>query len=209
MPQVFGAGTLRPLHVHIKPHSCTQTRPQTHTSVPTCPCAPMHAHTPSHVHRTWPCTSGSHGHNCRETHVRSRLLWGAGQVNRCWKMLPGPASGPGSQNDPPHTPHPSSRTSQQGHAVRPPSVLVSLDADRAHGSVWRLRTWPKQRHCTPAPQPPFLCPALSCLPFLTRWQPHELPPTRPPPTHYLPGSMVKKVFLSGITARGGEPYRPS
>lgn len=103
-PWLLGARALRPLHVHINPHTCAQTQPQMHMSVLTCPRAPMHAHTPSH--QTCLCTSGSHAHNRWETHVRSGLLWGAGQVNRCRETPPGPAGSPGSQNDPPPLPIP-------------------------------------------------------------------------------------------------------
>jgi hypothetical protein len=74
-------------------------------------------------------------------HVRSRGLWGGGQVSRQQAMLPGLASSPGFQNDPPPHSHPSSGPRLQGHAVRPPGVL-SLDADRAHGGVWHILTQP-------------------------------------------------------------------
>lgn len=80
------------------------------------------------------------------------LFWEAGQVNRCWETLPSPAGSPCSQSDAP-TPHPSSRPSQQGHTVRPPSVLVSLDADRAQGGVWRILTKSQESQHSPRPLP--------------------------------------------------------
>lgn len=177
----WGPGIKPPAHAYQPPYMCTNPATDAH--------APMLAHTPSHVHQTCRCTSVSHARNRRETHVRSGLLWGAGQVNRCRETPPGPAGSPSSQNDPP-TPHPSSRTSQQGQAVRPPNVLVSLDADRAHGGVWRILTWPKQLHCAPAPSPLPCAQHCPACPFPTAGQ---LPV---PPHSHLPGSMTGKALLS-------------
>lgn len=80
------------------------------------------------------------------------------------EQMPGEAARPhrqpDSQNDPP-TPRPSSRPSQQGHAVRPPAVLVSLDADRSHGGVWRILTRPRPplRPTGPFPVPRAVLPS--------------------------------------------------
>nr|CAI9695342.1 unnamed protein product [Rangifer tarandus platyrhynchus] len=51
--------------------------------------------------------------------------------------------------------------SQQGHAVRPPAVLVSLDADRSHGGVWRILTRPQPplRPTGPFPVPRAILPS--------------------------------------------------
>ena len=76
--------------------------------------------------------------------------------SRAGEQMPGEAARPhrqpDSQTDPP-TPRPSSRPSQQGHTVCPPAVLVSLDADRSHGGVWRILTRPQPPHQPTGPFP--------------------------------------------------------
>lgn len=69
--------------------------------------------------------------------------------SRWQETLPGPASSLGPQNDPPlHPPQ-----ALPARTQRPPDVLVSLDADRAHRGVWRIPTRSQQQHWPPAPFP--------------------------------------------------------
>lgn len=87
-------------------------------------------------------------------HVRSRGLWGGGQVSRQQAMLPGLASSPGFQNDPPHT---------------LPSLLRAPPARTRRPSAWcpllgcRQSPWRRLAHLDSAPSVQH-CPA--CLPHL-------------------------------------------
>lgn len=121
-------------------------------------------------------------------------------MNRCWETPLRSAGSPGSQNDPPTpNPHSSSRPRQQGHAVRPPGVLVSLDADRAHRGVWRILTRPQELHrCPRGPLPcAQCCPACPFPPAGQR---------RQPPTPHPPRSMMGRGFLSEITMKGPQAF---
>lgn len=132
------------------------------TIMPVCILASLY---PSCDHQICLWTSVSCVHSHWEPHVGSEIFWEAGQVNRCWETPLRSAGSPGSQNDPP-TPHSSSRPSQQGHTVRPPRVLVSLDADRAHRGVWRILTRPQELHRCPRGPFPVLSAVLHVLSHL-------------------------------------------
>lgn len=133
---VPGAQTYPPPHTHVHTlgHGCTRPRPPLRR-----PPAPS-----TYICVPRPQPSGA-----------PRGVW-APLGSRAGEQMLGEAARPhrqpDSQNDPP-TPRPSSRPSQQGHAVRPPAVLVSLDADRSHGGVWRILTRPQPPRWPTGPFP--------------------------------------------------------
>lgn len=143
------------------------------------------------THPPDPCIPASHAHSRWETHVKSVLLWGAGQVNRCQETPPGPAGSPGSQNDPPHSP--SLLQDQPARTCCPPAQCPGLLGRRQ--SPWRRLAHPDLAKATalhPCPPAPFPVPSTV----------HPLGSCISPPTLHPPQSMVEKALLSGITTRG-------
>lgn len=162
-------------------HMCACILGHRCTPALTCPQASWHTRIPPWVHQTCLHISVSCAHSHWEPHVGSGLFWEAGQVNRCWEMPPSPAGSPGFHNDFPPLPIPPPGPASKDTPSHPPSVLVSLDADRAHGGVWRILTRSQELHQPPPPPrvAPSVYPTLSCLCFPTFWAAAPAPHSPP------------------------------
>lgn len=175
-------------------HMCACTPGHRCTPALTYPRASWHTRIPPWVHQTCLHISVM----CPQPLGAPRGVWaflGSGAGEQMLGDASQPCRQPCFHNDFPPLPIPPPGPASKDMQSHPPSVLVSLDADRAHGGVWRILTRSQELH-QPPPRPLPCTPRCPACPSPPSGQLHQ--PLIPHPL----GSMMGRGLPSGVTIRG-------